>query len=76
MRVKGTSSSHSTKVRSSRTLITNESYSLDGVRVLRERCRLLRQEIIHIGNIDVFLESVTRASACKRGCVNGSPHLT
>jgi len=43
-----------------------EAYYQDDVRVLREACRVLRREFIQIGNIDVFLESVTIASACKR----------
>ena len=32
--------------------------------VLREACRVLRRELLQIGNIYVFLESVTIASAC------------
>ena len=34
--------------------------------VLREASRLLRQELLQIGNIDVFLNSVTIASACDK----------
>ena len=34
--------------------------------MLREACLVLRREIIQIGNIDVFLESVTIASACNK----------
>ena len=34
--------------------------------VLRETCCVLRREIIHISKIDVFLESVTIASACNK----------
>ena len=40
-----------------------ESYSQDVVNVLREACRVLRQEFLGIGNVDVFLESITIASA-------------
>ena len=32
--------------------------------MLQEACRLLMREFIKIGNINVFLESVTKASAC------------
>ena len=38
----------------------------DDVNVLREAFRVFRQEFIRIGNIDVFLESVTIASACNK----------
>ena len=34
--------------------------------MLREACRLLRREFIQIGDIDVFLISVTIASACNK----------
>ena len=34
--------------------------------MLREACRVLRQEFRQIGNIDLFLESVTIASACNK----------
>ena len=40
-----------------------DSYCVVDVSVLRETCRVLRQEFIQIGNTDVFLESVI-ASAC------------
>jgi len=43
-----------------------ESYCHDNVSVLREACRVLRREFIQIGNIGVFLESVTIASACNK----------
>ena len=52
-----------TRVKRTRCFITPgvlESYSQD-VSVLREACRALRREFIHIGNIDVFLESVNIA---------------
>jgi len=41
-----------------------KAYCHDDVSVLREACCVLRREFLHIGNIDVFLESVTIASAC------------
>jgi hypothetical protein len=41
-----------------------EFYCQDDVNVLREARRVLRREFLQIGNIDVFLESVTIASAC------------
>ena len=34
--------------------------------MLREACRVLRQEFIQTGNIDIFLESVFIASACNK----------
>jgi len=40
-----------------------ESYCQADVTVLREACRMFRQELMHVGNIEVFLESVTIASA-------------
>ena len=43
-----------------------ESYCQDDVNVLREACRVLKQEFLQIANIDVFLESVTIASACNK----------
>jgi hypothetical protein len=41
-----------------------ESYCQNDVNVLWEACRELRHDFIQIGNIDVFLESITIASAC------------
>jgi len=43
-----------------------ESYSEDDVTVLRLACRVFRRELMHVGNIEVFLESVTIAPACNR----------
>ena len=43
-----------------------ESCCQDDVSVLREAFRVLGQEVIQIGNIDVFLESFTIASACNK----------
>ena len=34
--------------------------------MLREAFRVLRREFLQMGNIDVFLESVTIASACNK----------
>ena len=39
------------------------AYCQADVSVLREACQILRREFLHIGNIDVFLESITIASA-------------
>ena len=41
-----------------------ESYCQNVFSLLRVARRVLIHEIIHIGNIDVFLESITIASAC------------
>ena len=43
-----------------------ESYCQDDVTVLRQACREFRRELMHVGNIEVFLESVTIASACNK----------
>ena len=43
-----------------------EAYPQDDVSVLREACRTMSSEFIKRGNIDVFLESVIIASACKK----------
>ena len=43
-----------------------EQYCQDDVTVLREACQIFRREFIEIGNIEVFLESFTIASACKK----------
>ena len=43
-----------------------ETYCQEDVSVLREVSCVLRSEFLHIGNIDVFLESVTIASACNK----------
>ena len=42
------------------------AYCQNDVSVLREACRVLRSEFTQIGNIDVFLESDTIASACNK----------
>jgi len=41
-----------------------EKYYEDDVTVLRQACRVFRRKFMHIGNIEVFLESITIASAC------------
>ena len=64
VRAKGSSSSLGTRVFDIRRVF--ESYCQDDVSVLREAWRVLMQEFIQIGNIDVFLESVTIASACNK----------
>jgi len=43
-----------------------ESYCQDDVTVLRQACRLFRRELMHVGNITVFLETVTIASTCNK----------
>jgi len=39
-----------------------ENYCQDDVTVLRQACRVFRRKFMHIGNIYVFLESITIAS--------------
>jgi hypothetical protein len=36
------------------------------VTVLRQTCRVFAREFMQIGNIDVFVESITIASACNK----------
>jgi hypothetical protein len=43
-----------------------EQYCQDDVTVLRQACRIFRRDFMEIGNIDVFLESVSIASACNK----------
>jgi len=43
-----------------------EQYCQDDVTVLRQACRVFRREFMQIGNLDVFLESITIASACNK----------
>jgi len=43
-----------------------ESYFQDDVTVLRQACRVFRREFMQIGHIDVFVESITIASACNK----------
>ena len=41
-----------------------ETYCQDDVTFLRQACRVFRREFIQKGNIEVFLEAITIASAC------------
>jgi hypothetical protein len=41
-----------------------EEYCQYDITVLRQACRIFRRDIMEIGNIDMFLEAVTIASAC------------
>jgi hypothetical protein len=43
-----------------------ESYFQDEVTVWRQACQLFRREFIQTGNIEVFLEATTIASACNK----------
>jgi hypothetical protein len=43
-----------------------EQYCQDDVTVLQQACQVFGQEFKQIGNIDVFLESITIASACNK----------
>ena len=42
------------------------TYCQDDVTVLRQACRAFRREFMQIGNIEVFLEDITIASACNK----------
>ena len=41
-------------------------YCQDDVTVLRQACQMFRRDFIDVGNVDVFLESCTIASACNK----------
>jgi len=43
-----------------------KQYCQDDVTVLLEACQIFRRDFMEIGNIDVFLEAVTIASACNK----------
>jgi len=43
-----------------------DSYFQEDVTVLRQACRAFRREFMQIGHIDVFVEAITIASACKK----------
>jgi hypothetical protein len=43
-----------------------EDYCQADVTVLRQACQVFRREFIEIGNIEVFIESITIASACNK----------
>ena len=41
-------------------------YCQDDVTVLRQACHMFRRDFMEVGNLDVFLESCTIASACNK----------
>ena len=43
-----------------------EEYCQQDVTVLRRACQIFRRDFMEIGNVDVFLESLTIASACNK----------
>ena len=43
-----------------------DQYCQDNVTVLRQACNICRREFIEVGNIEVFFESFTIASACNK----------
>ena len=43
-----------------------EEYCQDDVTVLRQACQLFRRDFMDVGNVDIFLESYTIASACMK----------
>ena len=43
-----------------------EQYSQDYVTVLRQACQLFRRDFVDVGNVDIFFESYTIASACNK----------
>ena len=43
-----------------------EEYCQQDVTVLRQACQIFRRDFMEIGNVDVFLESLTIASACNK----------
>ena len=43
-----------------------ESYCQDDVTLLRKACKVFRREFMSIGNLEVFLEKIIIASACKK----------
>ena len=43
-----------------------QTYCKDDATVLRQTCHVFRREYLQVGNIDVFHESVTIASACNQ----------
>ena len=47
-----------------------DSYCQDDATVLRQVCQVFGREFLQFGNIDVFLDSVTIASACNKYCAN------
>ena len=43
-----------------------QQYCQDDVTVLRQACQIFRKDFIEVGNVGVFLESCTKASACNK----------
>jgi hypothetical protein len=43
-----------------------EEYYDGDVTVLRQACQVFRREFIQIGQVEIFLESMTIASACNK----------
>jgi len=43
-----------------------ETYCQNDVSAPRQTCRVFRRNFMHIGNIEVFLESKTKSSACNK----------
>ena len=43
-----------------------EQYCQDDVTVLRQECQIFRRDFMDVGNVDIFLESFTIASACNK----------
>lgn len=43
-----------------------ESYCQDDVTALRQACQVFRREFLHVGNIEMFQEAVTIASASNK----------
>jgi len=43
-----------------------EKYWQDDVTVLRQVCRVFKREFMYIGNIEVFIKSITISSACNK----------
>ena len=49
-----------------------EQYCQDDVTVLRLACQLFRRDFMDVGNMDIFLESCTIATACNKVLPTGS----
>jgi len=43
-----------------------KQYCQNDVTVLRQACQIFRRDFMKVGNVDVFLESCTIASACNK----------
>ena len=41
-------------------------YCEDDIRVLRQACRYFKREIMHIGNVEIFLDSISIDSVCNK----------